>query len=100
MNRPLTPGAAFKRELPQVGHASVLFNAATLGCSNFLALSCASFNKVWLGSNLLARAISIMAYRRAKTAEAKMAPQTRSHPPITLPAAGQLQRPALRCQSN
>lgn len=62
----LQPGAAFKRELPPVGDGCVLFNAAPFGFANFLMLGCASLNKVWLGSNLLARAICVVSSRRKK----------------------------------
>lgn len=63
---PIRPGAAMNRDLPQVGHTSVVFNAAPYGLANFLVISCASFNKVWQGSNLLARAICLVSYRRRK----------------------------------
>ncbi|MFZ5634923.1 MAG: spore protease YyaC [Bacillota bacterium] len=65
---PIRPGAAMKKELPPVGETSVVFNVAPFGIANFLTLGCASFNKVWLGSNLLARAISVVSYRRKKIA--------------------------------
>lgn len=66
INGPIHPGSAFKRELPSVGQSSVVFNVAPLGFSNFLTLGCASMNKVWLGSNLLTRAICLLTYRRRK----------------------------------
>ncbi|WP_347489770.1 spore protease YyaC [Desulfoscipio sp. XC116] len=64
--KPVCPGAAFQRELAPVGDASVVFNVAANGFANFLVLGCASLNKVWLASNLLARAISVLSYRRKK----------------------------------
>ncbi|MBF7084030.1 spore protease YyaC [Desulfallas sp. Bu1-1] len=63
---PVRPGAAFDRKLPPVGDASVVFNVAPYGIANFWVLGCASLNKVWQASNLLARAINIVAYRRNK----------------------------------
>lgn len=63
---PIRPGAAMKRDLPPVGETSVVFNVAPFGFANFLTLGCASLNKVWLGSNLLARAICVFSYRRKK----------------------------------
>ncbi|AGK99790.1 spore protease YyaC [Desulfoscipio gibsoniae] len=62
--KPVRPGAAFQRELAPVGDASVVFNVAANGFANFLVLGCTSMNKVWLASNLLVRAISVIAYRR------------------------------------
>lgn len=61
---PVRPGAAFQRGLAPVGDASVLFNVAANGFANFLVLGCASLNKVWIASNLLTRAISVITYRR------------------------------------
>lgn len=63
---PVFPGAAFDRQLPPVGNASIVFNAAPHGFANLFALNCASLNKVWLGCNLLASSISIISYRRNK----------------------------------
>lgn len=63
---PIRPGAAMKKELPSVGETSVVFNVAPVGFANFLTLGCVSLNKVWLGSNLLSRAICILSYRRKK----------------------------------
>ena len=66
INGPIHPGSAFKRDLPPVGQSSVIFNVAPLGFANFLTLGCASMNKVWLGANLLTRAICLLTYRRKK----------------------------------
>jgi len=63
---PIKPGAAFNRELPPVGEASVVFNVAPSGFANFLVLGSSSLNKVWQGSNLLMRTISVLLYRRRK----------------------------------
>lgn len=63
---PVRPGAAMKKDLPPVGETSVVFNVAPLGLANFLTLNCASLNKVWQGSNLLARAICVASFRRKK----------------------------------
>ncbi|MCG8402739.1 MAG: spore protease YyaC [Firmicutes bacterium] len=67
INAPLRPGAAMKKDLPPVGHISVVFNAAPAGFANFLVLGCASLNKVWQGANLLARGIGVVSFRRKKT---------------------------------
>jgi len=66
VNEPVRPGAAFKRNLAPVGDASVVLNVAANGFANYLVLGCASMNKVWSASNLLARAISVLTYRRKK----------------------------------
>lgn len=63
---PIKPGAAFNRELPPVGEASVVLNVAPSGFANFLVLGSCSLNKVWQGANLLARTINLVSYRRKK----------------------------------
>lgn len=80
INGPVRPGAALERKLPPVGDASVIFNVAPCGIANFLILSCASLNKVWQAANLLARAITIVEYRRNQPREPKHAPGDTSFP--------------------
>ncbi|MFZ5650174.1 MAG: spore protease YyaC [Bacillota bacterium] len=63
---PIKPGAAFNRELPPVGEASVVLNVAPSGFANFLVLGSCSLNKIWQGANLLARTINLVSYRRKK----------------------------------
>lgn len=63
---PIKPGAAFNRELPPVGKASIVFNVAPSGLANFLVLGSCSMNKIWQGANLLARTINLISYRRKK----------------------------------
>lgn len=63
---PIKPGAAFNRELPPVGDASVVLNVAPSGFANFLVLGSCSLNKIWQGANLLARTINLASYRRKK----------------------------------
>lgn len=62
----IKPGAAFNRELPPVGEASVVFNVAPSGFANFLVLGSCSMNRIWQGANLLARTINLISYRRKK----------------------------------
>lgn len=72
---PLRPGAAMQKNLPPVGDASMVFNVAPAGFAYFAMLGCASLNKVWQASNLLARSISVVSYRRKRAAQLETCPE-------------------------